>query len=132
MSSSDRYSFPALFREDINNSTLDLDLVAEEESLETAIRSVIQKYGFDITKVIHINSPSIKPAICKELQDAAIEKQKSVFAHSEQLHGLFERELFYTKILSEITVKLSQFTIHLIELESKVKEELTQAEKKTY
>ena len=131
MSSSNRYPFPALFREDINNSTLDLDLAAEEELLETAIGSIVQKYGLDVTEVIQTDSPNIKPAVRKELQEAAIEKQKSVIAHSEQLRGLFERELFYTEIQSEITVKLSQFTIHLIELESKLKEELNQAEKKT-
>ena len=74
MSSSNRYPFPALFREDINNSTLDLDLAAEEELLETAIGSIVQKYGFDVTEVIQTDSPNIKPAVRKELQEAAIEK----------------------------------------------------------
>ena len=39
------YPFPAIFRDGIDNSTLDLDLDAEEESLNRTVSSIVKKSG---------------------------------------------------------------------------------------
>ena len=123
------YPYPPIFRDGIDNSTLGLDLDAEEESLNRTISILIENSGYEITKDVHFNSPNITTQARNEIQQAAIQKQKTVIAHLEKLRGFFEREVFYSEILSAINSKLNQFTLHLVEVEELYKEEQDQSEK---
>ena len=123
------YPYPPIFRDGIDNSTLGLDLDAEEESLSRTISSLIENSGYEITEDVNFNSPNITAQARNEIQQAAIQKQKTVIAHLERLRGFFEREVFYSEILSAINSKLNQFTLHLVEVEELYKEEQDQSEK---
>ena len=52
---------------------------------------------------------------------------RSTLTHSEQLTGLFEWEAFYLQSLGAINAKLNHFTIHLIEIEAKLKEDQSES-----
>ena len=112
-------------------SYLNIDLPAEEQQVNIDIKAISDKYEFEITEVIHINSPNIRPELTKEIQLAAIEKQKVVFAYSEKIRCFSDEIAIFTEILERISVTLNKFTAHLIEVETAFnKEESKEEEEK--